>query len=126
LETIQLIIITTAQHRWRIYEINVKSTFLNDFLEEEIYIEQPVSYEVKGHEYKILKLNKDLYGLKQTPKAWYSHINGYFLKDGFGKCPYEYAIYVKIKENDDTLIVCLYMNDLIFIGNNPKMFGDFK
>jgi hypothetical protein len=64
LETIRLIIVTTAQHRWRIYQMDVKSTFLNGFLEEEIYIEQPMSYEVKGHENKVLKLNKVLYGLK--------------------------------------------------------------
>jgi hypothetical protein len=81
---------------------------------------------VKGHRDKVLKLNKTLYGLKQTPKAWYSRIDFYFLKNGFLKCPHEYAIYVKIKENDDTLIVCLYVDDLIFINNNPKMFRDFK
>jgi hypothetical protein len=109
LETIRLIIVTTAQHRWRIYQMDVKSTFLNGFLEEEIYIEQPMSYEVKGHENKVLKLNKVLYGLKQTPRAWYSRIDGYFLKNGFVKCPYEYVIYVKFKESGDTLIVCLYV-----------------
>jgi len=100
--------------------------FLNDFLEEEVYIEQSMSYEVNGHEDKILKLNKGLYGLKQAPRAWYSHIDGYFLKNRFVKCPHEYGIYVKIKESGDTLIVCLYMDDLIFTENNPKMFRDFK
>jgi hypothetical protein len=100
--------------------------FFNDFLEEEVYIEQPISYEVNGYEDKILKLNKGLYGLKQAPRAWYSHIDGYFLKNGFVKWPYEYVIYVKIKESGDTLIVCLHMDDLIFTENNPKMFRDFK
>jgi hypothetical protein len=75
--------------------IDVKSTFLNGFLKEKVYIEQPMSYEVKRHEDKILKLIKDLYGLKQAPRAWYS--DGYFLKNEFVKCPHEYAIYVKIK-----------------------------
>jgi len=126
LETIQLIIATTTQHRWRIYQMNVKSAFLNGFLEEEICIDQPMGYELKGHEDKVLKLNKVLYGLKQAPRAWYSRIDGYFLKNGFAKCPHEYAIYVKIKESGDTFIVCLYVDDLIFTGNNPKMFEDFK
>jgi len=126
LETIRLIIVTVAQHRWRIYQMHIKSAFLNGFLEEEIYIEQPMSYEVKGHKDKVLKLNKALYVLKQAPKAWYSHIDGYFLKNGFVKYPHEYAIYVKIKESGVTLVVCLYADDLIFTRNNPKMFGDFK
>ena len=78
LETIQLIIVTTTQYRWRIYQMDVKSTFLNGFLEQ-VYIEQPMSYEVKGHEDNVLKLNKILYKLKQAPRAWYSCIDGYFL-----------------------------------------------
>jgi hypothetical protein len=48
-----------------------------------------MSYEVKEHEDKVLKLNKALYGLKQAPMAWYSRIDGYFLKNGFVKCPHE-------------------------------------
>jgi len=126
LKTIRLIIVIVAQHRWRIYQMNVKLTFLKGFLEEEVYIEQPMRYKVKGHEDKVLKLNKALYRLKQAQMAWYSRTDGYFLKNGFVKCPYEHVIYVKIKENGDTLIVCLYMDDLIFIGTNPKMFRDFK
>jgi len=49
LETIRLIIATVAQHRWRIYQMDVKSAFLNSFLEDEVYIKQPIWYEVKGH-----------------------------------------------------------------------------
>ena len=64
LETIQLIIATVAQYRLRIYQMDVKSTFLNGFLGKGVYIEQPMGYEVKGHEDKVLKLNKALYGLK--------------------------------------------------------------
>jgi hypothetical protein len=67
-----------------------------------------------------------LYGLKQDLKAWYSRIDGYFLENGFVKCPYKYVIYVKIKENGVSLIVCLYMDDIIFTKNNLKMFEDFK
>jgi len=99
---------------------------LNGFLEEEVSIEQPMGYEVKRHKNKVLKLNKVLYRLKQVTRAWYSRIDGYFLKNEFVKFPHEYVIYVKIKENNDTLIVCLYVDDLIFIRNNSKMFGDFK
>jgi hypothetical protein len=83
-------------------------------------------YEVKGLEDKVLKLNKVLYGLKQAPRAWYSCIDGYFLKNRFVKCPYKYAIYVKIKESGDTRIVCMYVDGLIFTANNSKMVGNFK
>ena len=105
--------------------MDVKSAFLNGVLEEEAYIEQPLGYEVKGQEDKVLKLKKSLYGLKQAPRAWNNRIDKYFLKNNFNKCPYEHALYVKIKD-EDILIVCLYVDDLIFTRSNPSMFEKFK
>ena len=58
LETIRLIISLTAQNKWKIHQMDVKSAFLNGVLEEEIYIKQALGYEVKGHEDKVLKLKK--------------------------------------------------------------------
>ena len=72
----------------------------------------------KGHEEKVLKLRKALYGLKQAPRVWNSRIDGYFKANGFKQCPDEHAVYVK-KKNSNILVVCLYVNDLIFIDNNP-------
>ncbi|KAK3043642.1 hypothetical protein RJ639_000058 [Escallonia herrerae] len=106
--------------------MDVKSAFLNGFLDEEVYIEQPEVYVIRGHEDKILRLKKALYGLKQAPTAWNSRINKFFQERGFKKCPHEHALYVKVNGKSDTLIVCLYVNDLIFTGNYVKMFDDFK
>ncbi|KAH9751814.1 hypothetical protein KPL71_014449 [Citrus sinensis] len=105
--------------------MDVKSAFLNGFLEEEVYIKQPLGYVVKEHEGKVLRLKKALYGLKQALKSWNSIMDKYFQENCFTKCPYEHALYVK--ENDgDILIVCLYMDDLIFIGSDPSLFEEFK
>ena len=125
LETIRLIISIAAQMKWNIYQMDVKSAFLNGFLEEEVYLEQPMGYEVKGHENKVLKLNKALYGLKQAPRAWNTRIDKYFQENNFTKCPHEHALYTK-QDNGNILLVCLYVDDLIFTGNNPRMFEDFK
>jgi hypothetical protein len=69
LETIRLMILLAAQHRWKIYQLDVKSAFLNGFLEEEIYVEQPLGYSEAENESKVYKLKKALYGLKQAPRA---------------------------------------------------------
>ena len=125
LETVRLIISLAAQNNWKIHQMDVKSAFLNGVLEEEVYIQQPLGYVVKKNEEKVLKLKKALYGLKQAPRAWYSRIDKYFQENGFTKCPYEHALYIKIK-GEDVLIVCLYVDDLIFTGSNQKMFQEFK
>ncbi|KAL4301681.1 hypothetical protein GQ457_10G015230 [Hibiscus cannabinus] len=98
IETIRLIIALAAQKKWKIHQLDVKSTFLNGFLEEEVYIEQPIGYKVKGQENKCLRLKNALYGLKQAPRAWYSHIDKYFQDKGFDRCLHEHALYIKIKD----------------------------
>ena len=125
LETVRLIISLAAQKSWKIHQMDVKSAFLNGSLEEEVYIEQPQGYIVKGEEDKVLRLKKALYGLKQAPRAWNTRIDKYFKEKGFVKCPYEHALYIKT-QNNDILIACLYVDDLIFTGNNPVMFEVFK
>lgn len=79
-----------------------------------------------GNEHKVYKLKKALYGLKQAPRAWYSRIESYFLKVGFSKCPYEHTLFVKTRNNGELLIICLYVDDLIFTGNCSAMFDEFK
>ena len=126
LETIRLMISLAAQNKWKIYQLDVKSAFLNGFLEEEIYVEQPLGYVKKRHEDKVYKLRKALYGLKQAPRAWNARIDKYFRENGFQKCPYEHALYMKMDGNGSVLLVCLYVDDLIFTGNDPMMFDEFK
>jgi len=115
-----------AQHRWKIYQLDVKSAFLNGFLEEEIYIEQPFGYVEIENEGKVYKLKKALYDLKQALRAWNTRIDRYFQENGFEKYPDEHAIYVKKEDDGSTLFACLYVDDLIFTNNNPTMFEDFK
>ena len=82
-------------------------------------------YVVKRHEDKVLKLKKALCGLKQAPRAWNSCIDKYFQENGSTRCKNKYVLY-KMKLNENLLLVCIYVDDLIFIGNNPSMFQDFK
>jgi hypothetical protein len=60
---------------WRIHQMDVKTAFLNGFIEEEVYIEQPQGFEVLGRESHVCLMRKVLYGLKQAPRAWYSRID---------------------------------------------------
>lgn len=96
-DTIRLLIAVAAQKSWPIFQLDVKSAFLYGDLKEQVFVDQPLSYIKEGSEHKVYKLKKTLYGLKQTPRAWYSKIEAYFLKDSFHKCPYKYTLFEKLK-----------------------------
>eukprot|EP00253_Pinus_taeda_P019404 PITA_19404 len=105
--------------------MDVKSAFLNGVLKEEVYVEQPLGYEVDGQEHKVCKMKKALYGLKQAPRAWYSRIDAYLIDNGFDNSEGEPTLY--IKDNDSKIIiVVLYVDDLIFTSNDASLIVDFK
>jgi hypothetical protein len=97
--------------------MDVKSTFLNGHLEEEVYVEQPQGYEVPGQENKVYRLKKALYGLKKAPRAWYSRIDSYLTQNGFQRSECEPTLYIKENQQGNMLIVFLYVDDLIFTGD---------
>ncbi|KAM0989072.1 hypothetical protein ACFX2A_013169 [Malus domestica] len=74
----------------------------------------------------VARLDTALYGLKQAPRAWNSKIDNYLHQNGFQKCPYEHSVYMKNGVKGEFLIICLYVDDLLFIGNNEAMFCEFK
>ena len=126
LDTIRLILATAAQNKWEVYQLDVKSAFLQGELKEEVYVQQPTGFEKKGEEEKVYKLNKALYGLKQAPRAWYSSIESYFVREGFERCASEHTLFTKEKEGGKILIVSLYVDDLIYTGNNKSICEEFK
>ena len=125
LDTIRLLLAIAAQKSWKVYQLDVKSAFLNGFLQEEIYVEQPKGFVRKGEEDKVYLLKKPLYGLKQAPRSWYSRIDDHLLSLGFVKSLSESTLYIKHYEGD-ILVIFLYVDDLLVTGNNAALIDEFK
>eukprot|EP00253_Pinus_taeda_P007268 PITA_07268 len=125
METVRAVLSIAAQNKWKVYQMDVKSAFVNGVLMEAVYIEQPPGYEKKDQEHKVCRLKKTLYGLKQAPRAWYSRIDSYLLENGFEKCEGEPTLYIKEKDGK-ILIVVLYVDDVIFTGNDNYLIENFK
>ena len=106
--------------------MDLKSAFLHGVLNEEVFVEQPCGYEINGNGHKVYKLKKTLYGLKQTPRARYSCIESYFLKEGFETCSREHTLFLMTGAGGKILIVSLYVDVLIFTGIDESMFAEFK
>jgi hypothetical protein len=112
---IRAVISVAAEMGWKIHQMDVKTTFLNGLIEEKVYIEQPLGFEVHGIESHVCRLKKALYGMKQAPKAWYSRIDAYLQELGFEKNEVDPNLYF-IMVGEDPLILLLYVDDPFIIG----------
>jgi hypothetical protein len=120
--SIRAVISIAAEMGWRIHQMDVKTTFLNGIIEEEVYIEQPQGFEVHGRESHVCRLKKALYGLKQAPRAWYSRIDSYLQQMGFEKSEADPNLYY-ILVGEDPLILVLYVDDLFLTGSEKLIEG---
>ena len=79
LEAIRILLAFAVSQSVKLFQMDVKSAFLNGFIKEEVYVEQPPRFEDYKHPDHVFKLTKALYGLKQTPRAWYERLNSFLL-----------------------------------------------
>ena len=75
--------VTAASKGFKVFQMDVKSAFLNGFIEEEVYVKQPTSLKNLKFPNRVYKLQKALYGLKQAPRAWYDRLKTFLLAQGF-------------------------------------------
>jgi hypothetical protein len=80
LNTIRMLIALATMFHWKLHQLDVKSTFLNGDLKEEVYLTQPEGFVENGQEHLVCKLKKAFYGLKQAPRSWYEKIDSLFLE----------------------------------------------
>ena len=98
--------------------MDVKSTFLNGILEEEVYIEQPKGFFDPNNKNMVCRLHKALYGLKKALRAWYEIFYDYFMKIGFEKVDDNNNLYMKTNRGNGILLAEILVDDIIFGGNN--------
>jgi len=120
-----MVLALAATRNWRVHHLDVKSAFLNGELEEELYVQQPPGFALPGGEHKVLRLRKALYGLRQAPRTWNSKLDATLASLGFSKCATKHALYGKSTERG-SLIVGVYVDDLIITGSEQRDIDDFK
>ena len=98
--------------------MDVKTAFLHGAIKEEVYVEQPLGFEVQDRDTHVCRLKKALYGLKQAPRAWYERIDSYLMKLGFTRSTVDPNLYFKV-DREKPLILVLYVDDLFLTGVDP-------
>jgi hypothetical protein len=105
--------------------MDVKTTFLNGELEEEIYMDQPEGFVVKGQEGRVCKLLKSLYGLKQAPKQWHDKFDRTLTSVGFVTNEGDKCVYYRYG-GDEGVILCLYVDDILIFCTSLELMKEVK
>jgi hypothetical protein len=126
LDTVRLLIALASYRGREVHHLDVKSTFLNGDLFEEVFVEQPASFILKGSQHKVLKLHKALYGLHQALRAWNAKLDDTVTKLGFTRSLSEPSIYTR-QNRGAQLIVGVYVDDLVITSaNHSETMGSLR
>ncbi|WJX25548.1 hypothetical protein P8452_14576 [Trifolium repens] len=120
LESIRLLLGVACILKFKLYQMDVKSAFLNGYLQEEVYVEQPKGFVDPEHPNYVYKLKKALYGLKQTPRAWYERLTQFLEEQGYRKGGSDKTLFVK-EEKGKFIIAQIYVDDIVFGGMSNTM-----
>ncbi|WKA05580.1 hypothetical protein VitviT2T_023541 [Vitis vinifera] len=104
LEAIRMLLAFVCFKNFVLYQMDVKNAFLNDFINEEVYVEQPLDFQSFNFPNHVFKLKKTFYGLKQAPRAWYERLSKFLLKRAFKMGKIDTTLFIKTKENDMLLV----------------------
>ncbi|KAH9670243.1 hypothetical protein KPL70_016903 [Citrus sinensis] len=125
LESIRMLLAYVCHKDFILYQMDVKSAFLNGYILEEVYVKQPPGFENENFPNHVYKLLKALYGLKQAPRAWYDRLKNFLLENDFSMGKADTTLFVKHK-NQDILIVQIYIDDIIFGSTNELLCKEFS
>jgi hypothetical protein len=125
LESIHIFLTYATHHDFKLYQMDVKSAFLNGSIKEEVYVKQPLGFEDEEYPNHVCKLHKMLYGLKQAPRAWYECLRDFFIENGFMIDKADSTLFTRKMDKD--LFVCqIYVDDIIFTSTNASFYEEFS
>ncbi|KAJ9566912.1 hypothetical protein OSB04_002878 [Centaurea solstitialis] len=125
LKSIRILMAISAYFNYEIWQMDVKTAFLNGKLTEDVYMEQPEGFEDPKNPNKVCKLLKSIYGLKQASRSWNLHFDDRIKEFGFTKSEFEPCVYTKFSGSIVTFLV-LYVDDILLIGNDVPTLQSVK
>ncbi|RVW29719.1 Retrovirus-related Pol polyprotein from transposon RE1 [Vitis vinifera] len=126
LNTIRILLSLAVNQDWCLQQLDIKNAFLNGDLEEEVYMEIPPGFEESMAKNQVCKLQKSLYGLKQSPRAWFDRFTKAVLKLGYKQGQADHTLFVKKSHAGKLAILIVYVDDIILSGNDMGELQNLK
>ena len=123
ISSVRVLLAVAAASKWDIFQMDVKNAFLNGDLSEEVYMQPPPGLSIESN--KVCHLRCALYGLKQTPQAWFSKFNSTISCLGYMTSPYDSALFLRCTDKG-TILLLLYVDDMIITGDNLSGIQELK
>nr|GFA24008.1 retrovirus-related Pol polyprotein from transposon TNT 1-94 [Tanacetum cinerariifolium] len=123
LEAIRIFLAYAAHKNMVVYQMDVKTAFLNGNLREDIYVSQSNGFVDQENPNHVYKLKKALYGLKHAPRAWYDMLSLFMVSQDFSKGLVDPTLFIRRNDND-LLLVQIYVDDIIFAASTPELYAD--
>ncbi|GJZ72833.1 retrovirus-related pol polyprotein from transposon TNT 1-94 [Tanacetum coccineum] len=124
IESIRILLAYACALDYILFQMDVKSAFLNGFINEEVYVAQSPGFIDFAKPNHVYRLKKALYGLKQAPKAWYDRLKAFLIKHGYAMRMVDNTLFTK-KKDSNIIIVQIYVDDIIFGSTYQEMCNDF-
>jgi hypothetical protein len=124
LEAIRILLAFATSKGFKLYQIDVKSAFLNCVIQEEVYVRQPLGFENPKYPDRVYKLSKALYGLKKAPRAWYARLKTFLLEHGYIMGSVDKTLFT-LNHGTEFLLVQIYVDDIIFGGSSHILVSRF-
>ncbi|KAJ9551704.1 hypothetical protein OSB04_015749 [Centaurea solstitialis] len=125
IEAIRMFLAYAAHKDFTVYQMDVKTAFLNGVLKEEVYVSQPEGFVDQDHPEHVYILDKALYGLKQAPRAWYDSLSQFLVESGYSKGKIDNTLFIK-REGEHIMLVQIYVDDIIFGSTCPNFCDTFS
>ncbi|CAM9558163.1 unnamed protein product [Heterosigma akashiwo] len=117
--SLRLLLAISANKGYAVDSLDISTAFLNGAIDGDAYVRQPPGFVDPEHPSKVWKLNKALYGLRQSPRIWYMELHDHLLSLGFQRSGHESCLYVR-REGGDELMVAVYVDNLVVSGSSPR------
>ena len=123
--SIRLLLSIAAAFYFEVEQMDMNTKFLHGYLEEEIYMNQPEGFMVKGKKELVCRLKKSLCGLKQSPRMWYQKFDTYIQGLDFTRSKEDHCVCFKLI-GDHVIYFILYVDDMLLIGNEKEIIQHLK
>ena len=120
INTVRILLSFATNLEWPLQQLDVKNAFLNGDLEEEVYMELPLGFDKERKNGKVCRLKKAVYGLKQSPRAWFGRFTKAIRRQDYNQAQVDHTLFYRRKNGKITILI-VYVDDIILTGDDVRV-----